>query len=185
MKDREGNSVEFSVITNSGNKYREAMAVMMQQDLAKIGIRLNVVTLDFPSLIERISHSFNYEACLLGLVNNELDPNAQMNVWLSSASNHQWNPEQKVPATAWEAEIDKLMHAQASTSNAKKRKHDFDRLQEIVYEQTPFLYLINRDTLIGISNAVHNAEPSVLRPQTYWNIDEMWLQGRPQVASSH
>jgi peptide/nickel transport system substrate-binding protein len=185
LKDREGNSVEFSVITNSGNKYREAMAVMMQQDLAKIGIRLNVVTLDFPSLIERISHSFNYEACLLGLVNNELDPNAQMNVWLSSASNHQWNPEQKVPATAWEAEIDKLMHAQASTSNAKKRKHDFDRLQEIVYEQTPFLYLISRDTLIGISNAVHNAEPSVLRPQTYWNIDEMWLQGRPQVASSH
>ena len=161
------------------------MAVMMQQDLAKIGIRLNVVTLDFPSLIERISHSFNYEACLLGLVNNELDPNAQMNVWLSSASNHQWNPEQKVPATAWEAEIDQLMHAQASTSNAKKRKHDFDRLQEIVYEQTPFLYLINRDTLIGISNAVHNAKPSVLRPQTYWNIDEMWLQGRPQVASSH
>ena len=37
---------------------------------------------------------------MLGLVNNDLDPNTQMNVWLSSAENHQWNPAQKTPATA-------------------------------------------------------------------------------------
>ena len=47
----------------------------------------------FPRLIERITRTFDYEACLLGLVNDELDPNAQMTVWLSSADSHQWNPE--------------------------------------------------------------------------------------------
>jgi len=25
-------------------------------------------------------------------VNTDLDPNSQMNIWLSSAENHQWNP---------------------------------------------------------------------------------------------
>lgn len=49
-------------------------------------MKVNVVTHDFPSLIERITDKFNHEAALLGLVNPELDPNAQMNVWLSSAS---------------------------------------------------------------------------------------------------
>jgi peptide/nickel transport system substrate-binding protein len=181
LRDRTGNPVEFSVITNSGNKYRQLMATMMQQDLAKIGIRVNVVTLDFPSLIDRISHSFNYESCLLGLVNDDLDPNAQMNVWLSSASDHQWNPEQKTPATAWEAELDKLMRAQASTTNFKKRKQYMDRVQEIVYEQNPFIYLVNKDGLSAISPTVQNASASVLRPQTYWNIDELWLQNA-QVA---
>ena len=182
LRDKAGNAVEFSLITNSGNKYRQLMATMMQQDLAKIGIRLNVVTLDFPSLIERISHTFNYESCLLGLVNDDLDPNAQMNVWLSSASDHQWNPEQKTPATAWEAELDTLMRAQASTTNPKKRKQYMDRVQEIVYQQNPFIYLVNKDGLSAISPAVQNANATVLRPQTYWNIDELWLQKSTQVA---
>jgi peptide/nickel transport system substrate-binding protein len=175
LRDRAGHAVEFSVITNAGNKYREHMATMIQQDLSGIGIKLNVVTLDFPSLIERITHTFDYEACLLGLVNDELDPNAQMTVWLSSADSHQWNPSQKTPATAWEAEIDKLMRAQASTLDPKKRKADFDKVQEIAWQQEPFIYLVNKNALSAVSPAVHNAHPVVLRPQVYWNIDQLSL----------
>jgi peptide/nickel transport system substrate-binding protein len=175
LRDREGHAVEFSVITNAGNKYRERMATMIQQDLSGIGIKLNVVTLDFPSLIERITRTFDYEACLLGLVNDELDPNAQMTVWLSSADSHQWNPSQKTPATAWEAEIDKLMRAQASTLDPKKRKEDFDKVQEIAWQQEPFIYLVNKNALSAVSPAVHNAHPVVLRPQVYWNIDQLSL----------
>ena len=175
LRDHEGHAVEFSVITNAGNKYRERMATMIQQDLSGIGIKLNVVTLDFPSLIERITRTFDYEACLLGLVNDELDPNAQMTVWLSSADSHQWNPSQKTPATAWEAEIDKLMRAQASTLDPKKRKEDFDKVQEIAWQQEPFIYLVNKNALSAVSPAVHNAHPVVLRPQVYWNIDQLSL----------
>jgi peptide/nickel transport system substrate-binding protein len=175
LHDREGHVVEFSVITNAGNKYRERMATMIQQDLSGLGIRLNVVTLDFPSLIERITHSFDYEACLLGLVNDDLDPNSQMNVWLSSADNHQWNPGQKTPATSWEAEIDMLMHAQASTLDIKKRKQAIDRVQEIVWQQEPFIYLVNKNAMSAVSPALHNAHPVVLRPQVYWNIDQLTL----------
>jgi peptide/nickel transport system substrate-binding protein len=175
LRDRDGHTVEFSIITNSGNKYRERMATMIQQDLTAIGIKLNVVTLDFPSLIERMTRTFDYEACLLGLVNNELDPNSQMNVWLSSAENHQWNPSQKTPATAWEAEIDKLMRAQASTLNAAKRKEFVDKMQQIAWEQEPFIYLVNKNALSAVSPSLHNAHPVVLRPQVYWNIDQLSL----------
>ncbi|MGC1977889.1 MAG: ABC transporter substrate-binding protein, partial [Candidatus Sulfotelmatobacter sp.] len=109
LKDKEGNEVVFSIITNSGNQSRERMAVLIQDDLQKIGIHVNVVTLDFPSLIERMTQTFDYEAILLGLTNVDLDPNGEMNVWLSSSENHQWNPQQKTPETSWEAEIDRLM----------------------------------------------------------------------------
>jgi len=175
LRDKDGNAVEFSVVTNAGNKYRERMATMIQQDLAGIGIKLHVVTLDFPSLIERIARTFNYEACLLGAVNIGLDPSEQMNIWLSSAENHQWNPGQKAPETAWEAEIDRLMRAQASELNEKKRKEYFDRVQEIAWEQEPFIYLVNRNALSAISTSVQNAHPVVLRPQVFWNIDRLSL----------
>ncbi|HEX7288285.1 MAG TPA: ABC transporter substrate-binding protein [Candidatus Angelobacter sp.] len=182
LHDRGGHAVEFSVITNAGNKYRERMATMIQQDLAGIGIRLNVVTLDFPSLIERITRSFDYEACLLGLVNDDLDPNSQMNVWLSSAENHQWNPNQKTPATTWEAEIDKLMKAQASTLDVNKRKQAVDKVQEIVWQQEPFIYLVNKNAMSAVSTGLHNAHPVALRPQVYWNIDQLTLA--TEVAKS-
>jgi peptide/nickel transport system substrate-binding protein len=173
LKDKDGNEVVFSIITNSGNKTRERMAVLIQDDLQKIGVHVNVVTLDFPSLIERMTRTFDYEAILLGLTNVDLDPNGEMNVWLSSSENHQWNPQQKAPETAWEAEIDRLMRTQASTSDAKRRKEAFDRVQEIVVEQEPFIFLINKNALSAVSTTVHDAAPVILAPQTFWNAE--WL----------
>ncbi len=177
LRDGQGHAVEFSIITNAGNKARERMAALIQQDLAKIGMRVNVVTLDFPSLIERIMEKFNYEAALLGLNNVDLDPNGQMNVWLSSSELHQWNPKQQSPATAWEAEIDRHMRAQAATATPAQRKKHFDRVQEIVQEQVPFIYLVNRNALSAVSPGVDGAQPVILPPQTYWNVERLALKG--------
>ena len=98
-----------------------------------------------------------------------------MNVWLSSASNHQWNPNQSSPATAWEAEIDRLMRAQNSANTPQKRKAYFDKVQEIVWEQAPFLYLVTKNALVAVAPTVRNANPSVLRPQALWNIEMLAL----------
>jgi len=176
LRDRSGHPVEFSIVTNSGNKTRERMATMIQQDMAGIGIKVSVVTLDFPALIERITRTFDYDACLLGLVNTDLDPDSQMNIWLSSSENHQWNPKEKTPETPWEAEIDKLMRAQASTMDASKRKQSFDRVQELVWENEPFIYLIHKNALSAVSPTLAGVTPVVLRPQTFWQADTMSLR---------
>jgi peptide/nickel transport system substrate-binding protein len=147
------------------------MATMIQQDLGKIGIKVNVATLDFPSLIERITETFNYEAAILALVNTDLDPNGQMNVWLSSSDTHQWNPKQAAPETPWEAELDRLVRAQAQSMDSTKRKQYFDKLQQIVYDQAPFIYLVNKNSMSAYSTSLTGMSPSALRPQTFWNIE--------------
>jgi peptide/nickel transport system substrate-binding protein len=159
------------------------MVTMIQQDLSQIGIKVNVVTLDFPSLIERITRTYDYEACLLGLVNTDLDPNSQMNVWLSSAENHQWNPKQARPATAWEAELDRLMRAQSSATSDKKRKADFDKVQQIAAEQQPFIYLVNKDAMSAISPAVVGSSPAVLDPHAFWNAELLRLGADPALGA--
>jgi peptide/nickel transport system substrate-binding protein len=176
LRDRSGNRVEFSIVTNASSKPRERMATMIQQDLSKLGIKVNVVTLDFPSLIERITAKFNYEAAILGFINTEIDPNSQLTIWMSNGENHAWYPDQKSPATAWEAEVDKLVQAQAQSPNQKKRKAAWDRVQEIVYDQQPMIFLVNKNSLSAVSTNVANAAPVVLRPQTYWNIEQLSLR---------
>ena len=177
LLDQENHKVEFSMITNSGNKLHERMLALIQQDLAKIGIQLNVVILDFPSLIERITRSFNYESVLMAFTNIGLDPNEEKNVWLSSAENHQWNPNQKTPETAWEAEIDKLMLAETSVQDQNKRKASFDKVQQIVYDQAPMIFLVNPNALSAVSANLKNVTPATLRPQIYWNAERLTVAG--------
>ncbi|MDQ6677533.1 MAG: ABC transporter substrate-binding protein [Acidobacteriota bacterium] len=176
LKDRSGNTVEFSLLIGAGSQTRERTAVLIQQDLQAIGIRVNVVTLDVSSMISRITNTYDYEACLFGLNNIALDPSELMNVLLSSGPLHGWYPNQKTPATQWEAEIDGLMLSQASATDKALRKRQFDRVQEIVRDQEPYLFLVNRNALSAISSAVHNAAPSVLYPETFWNVERLSLK---------
>jgi peptide/nickel transport system substrate-binding protein len=177
LVDSAGNKVEFSMISNAGNKLHERMLALIQQDLARLGIQLNVVVLDFPSLVERISRTYNYESVLMAWANIDLDPSGQMNVWTSSAANHQWNPSEKKPATAWEAEVDKLMQAQNASQDPGKRKAYFDKVQQIVADQVPMVFLVNPNALSAVAPDVKNVTPAVLSPQMYWNVDRLQVSG--------
>ena len=169
--DSNGHLVKFSIITNAGNAARQKMAVMIQQDLAAIGIEVTIVALDFPALIERLMHKQDYEACLLGVSNAEPDPNSMMNVWLSSSPNHQWNPSQKTPATDWEAEIDLNMRAEASSPAQRDRKQAVDRVQQIVADQQPFIYLVYPNVLQAVSPQLRGVQASILSPGPVSNIE--------------
>jgi peptide/nickel transport system substrate-binding protein len=177
LTDTAGHPVKFSILTNQGNAARLKMATLIQEDLKAIGIQVTVVALDFPALIERLMRTQDYEACLLGLENVDPEPNAMMNVWLSSSPNHQWNPSEKSPATAWEAEIDRAMNLQAGSLKEAERKQAVDRVQQIVADQQPFIYLVYPNALYAISPRLDGVQPAVLEPGLVWNIESLRLGG--------
>jgi peptide/nickel transport system substrate-binding protein len=173
LQDANGQPVEFSIITNAGNKSRERMASMIQQDLAEIGIRVTVAPLDMPSVLDRIGKSLNYDACLLGFIHSDPDPNEQLNVLLSSSGMHAWDPAQAKPATVWEGKVDELMLRQAAALDPSQRRAAFVEVQRIIAEQAPMVYLVHRNTLAALSPVVRNVQPSVLRPNLLWNIEQV------------
>jgi peptide/nickel transport system substrate-binding protein len=177
LLDAGGHPVKFSILTNAGNDARLKMATLIQQDLAAVGMQVNVVTLDFPALIERLMHTQDYEACLLGLENVDADPNEMMNVWLSSSPNHQWSPAEKTPATAWEAEIDKEMNLQATSPKDAVRKAAVDRVQQIVADEEPFIYLVYPNALVAISPRLEGVQPAVIEPGLWWNAEDLRPRG--------
>jgi peptide/nickel transport system substrate-binding protein len=179
LEDAAGHPVRFSILTNAGNAARQKMATLIQQDLAALGIDVSVVALDFPALIERLMHTQDYEACLLGLENVDPDPNAMMNLWLSSSPNHQWDPSEKTPATPWEAEIDRAMNLQATSRSLAVRKRAVDRLQQIVADEQPFIYLVYPNVLVAASPKLQGLRPAVLEPSLVWNIENLSLAGAP------
>jgi len=177
LLDGAGSPVEFSILTSASNSQRTKMATMIQADLKQLGIRVQVVPLEFRAVLDRIFQTHDYEAAVLALGGGDVDPNSQMNVWLSSGSDHLWNIGQPHPATPWEAEIDQLMEKQLSTVKPDVRKHLYDRVQEIFVENVPLICLVSPNILVGSKNQVANFEPAILDPHTLWNAQELFLPG--------
>jgi peptide/nickel transport system substrate-binding protein len=182
LVDKEGQPVEFTVVTNAGNTERIQIATIIQDDLKQLGMRVSVVTLELRALLDRLLTTHEYEACVLGLGGSDGDPNSEMNVWLSSGNTHLWNPEQSQPATAWEAEIDALMRRQLTTRDVQLRKRLYDRVQELVAQNLPIISLVSPSVLVGATKGLGNFRPSVLDHHALWNVEELFWRRRSPGA---
>jgi peptide/nickel transport system substrate-binding protein len=182
LLDSDGNPVEFSVLTSASNADRSKMATLVQDDLTQLGMRVQVVPMELRSLIDRVMQTKEYDACILGVANFDTDPNADLNVWLSNGGMHLWNPSQAHPATSWEAEIDRLMQEQLIATSPAQRKKLYDRVQEIIAENQPMIFLAAPDVLVGAKNNIGNFHPAVLEPYTLWNVEQLYLRNAAENA---
>jgi peptide/nickel transport system substrate-binding protein len=176
LLDSDGKPVEFSILTSSSNADRAKMAALIQDDLKQLGMRVQVVPLESRSLLDRVTQSRDYDACIMGIASYDADPNPDVSVWLSSGGLHLWNPSQAHPATPWEAEIDRLIEEQMSASTFEKRKKLYDRAQEVLAENQPMIFLASPDILAGAKNSVGNFHPAVLEPYVLWNVEQLYLK---------
>jgi peptide/nickel transport system substrate-binding protein len=176
LVDRRGAPVEFSIMTSSSSNERTEMATIIQEDLRELGIHLQVVPLEFHSMLDRVFQTHDYEAAVMGLSGGDGDPNSQMNVWLSSGDDHFWNLGQVHPATGWEAEIDSLMKQQMSTAASEVRKRLYNRVQEIEIEEVPVVFLVSPNLLVGAKNRLRNFKPAILDSHTLWNSEQLYVR---------
>jgi len=176
LLDASGQLVEFSIVTSSSNTQRMTMATLLQDDLTHLGMQVHVVPLDFRAMLDRIFQSFDYEAAIMGLGGGDADPNPEINVWLSSGSSHLWHLGESQPASDWEREIDKLMEEQMITMDYHKRKQLYDRVQELITENLPFVFLATPNILVGAKPQVGNFHPAVLDHYTLWNAEQLYLR---------
>jgi peptide/nickel transport system substrate-binding protein len=168
--------VEFSILTSSSNADRAKMAALIQDDLKQLGMRVQVVPLEFRSLLDRVTQTKEYDACVMGIASFDADPNSDINVWLSSGGTHLWNPSQAHPATLWEAEIDRLIEEQMSARTFEQRKRIYDRAQEVLAENQPMIFLASPNILAGAKNSIGNFHPAVLEPYALWNVEQLYLK---------
>ena len=181
--DKTGKPVEFSIITSASNADRAKMATLIQDDLRQLGMHVNLVPLELRSLIDRVTGTKEYDACVLGVANFDADPNSELNVWLSSGGMHLWNPAQSHPATQWESEIDRLMEQQLTVVDQHQRKKLYDRVQEILAENQPMIFLASPDVLAGAKSTIGNFHPAVLEPYVLWNVEQLYLRNAAENAS--
>ena len=178
LKDPLGNSIEFSLMTNSSSGLRVEMATVFKENMAALGIDVELQFLDFNTIINKTSDSFTYEACMLGLGGGAPDPYAGKDILMSGGRLHQWYPQQVEPATEWEARIDALMLEIGRHTDVEVRKKYFFEVQEILAEQQPLIFLVSPKDFVGYRNRWQNVDPTPLGGVT-WNEESLWAEPNP------
>ena len=177
LEDAGGAKVGITFNSNRGNPARERSAALIAEDLRKLGLKVDLQLVDFEPLTKRINDTFDYECVLMGLGGGGVDPASQANVLNSAEPMHQWFPNQKTPASDWEARIDSLMEAQMRTLDFAERKKLFDEVQAILAEELPMIYTVSAFHFAAVRPDLANARPSVLTPyRVTWNVQELYFK---------
>jgi peptide/nickel transport system substrate-binding protein len=174
LEDAAGRQVRFSILTQGGH-IRGRSAAVLQAQLKKAGMAIDLVELDPPSLFARYGKG-DYDSIYFGFQASALDPAMNMDFWLSSGSNHVWNAGQKAPGTPWESRIDALMQQMAAPAPLADRQRHFAEVQQIFGEQLPAIYFIAPRVTIAMSRRVGGAEPVILDPKILWNPDVLFVR---------
>jgi peptide/nickel transport system substrate-binding protein len=180
LEDDRGNPVRFTLLTNAGNKIREALGVQIKQDLSKIGIQVDFQPIAFSTLVDKLGNTLDWDAHIIGFGGGGVEPNNSANVWSLDGSLHSFNqqPQAGQPPIdgwrpdPWEQKIADLYIKGAQELNENKRKQIYGEVQQIIKENLPYIYLVNQLSMTAVRDRIQPIQYSALGGPL-WNINEL------------
>lgn len=180
LVDSEGHPVRFTLLTNSERKTRGDMAAQIKQDLAKIGIQVDLQILSFNAYLSKLKNTQDWDCYLGGFLGGGIEPHSASNIWAISGASHAFNlgPQPGAPpitgweVSEWEKEIDRLYKLGAQELDEKKRKAIYGEYQKIAAEQLPFIHLVERLNLQAVRDRFQGIKYTALGGP-FWNLYEL------------
>ncbi|WP_091470536.1 peptide-binding protein [Methylophilus rhizosphaerae] len=146
--EKDGKKLSFEVLTNHGNKEREKTAVIIQRRLKEVGIEIRIRTIEWASFITRFIKTGDFDAVVLGWQLG-LEPD-QFGIWHSS----QQKPGQFNFIGYNNPKVDQLLERGRREFDPDKRMHIYHQFAEVLYEDSPIVYLSAGYNLTAIHKRV-------------------------------
>ncbi len=148
-RQKNGVPLKFEMITNAGNKIRENLLVVMQQEWKDIGVDATPKYVDFNKvLVPAITNTRQFDVLMVGF-SWDVDPD-QSQVWHSRNAGpggfngmHYMNPD-----------LDKVLDDAVATLDQAKRKQLYFQMQQILAEDVPAPILTFPNGLLSLNKRV-------------------------------
>lgn len=166
--EKDGKRFSFEIKTNQGNKVREDITVLLQDQLKEVGIEAKPKIVEFSSLIADIDPDvWNFEAIVLGWsLGIDPDPSGifhtkEIKKGLNFAGYS--NPE-----------LDKLMDEQLQERDKEKRKEQIGIIQQLLAEDQPYSFLYYPDEFRAMPAELQGYEFHA--KDALYNAHKWWLK---------
>ncbi len=173
--DKDGNSFSFTIITNLGNNLRKNCATIIQQRLKKIGVKVEIRVLEWSAFINEFIDKRRFEAVILGW-SIGIDPD-QYDIWHSSKTK-----EKEFNFVSYKnPEVDQLLEQGRRTFNIAERKKSYFKIQEILADELPYIFLYVPDALPIVHARFKGIKPSPIGIS--YNLHKWYVPRRFQKHS--
>jgi len=176
VEDRDGKPFTLTIRTNQGNDERKKIAEIIQQRLKDIGVQADIQLIEWAAFIKEFVKPRRFEVLVLGL-GTGTDPD-QFVVWHSS----QRGPDQMNRTGYANPEVDALLEAGRQSCVQKERVRYYHRIQEILAEDLPMIFLFNRDSLPVVAARVRGVSPAPAG--LMYNFDKWYVPKSQQRYTS-
>jgi peptide/nickel transport system substrate-binding protein len=165
----------FDFISLSGSATGSQLVQMVQAEMKKVGIQVDLVTLDGATGIQRVV-SGNYDAAYLGW---DLDPDPDPYALFHSS---QFPPHGQNFVFYSSEEADRLIDAARRELDESKRKDLYWRLHEVLSADQPYTWVVQASAKWGINKRVRGVEASPGFGLFLWYPGELgwWIASAPQ-----
>ena len=143
---------ELQVLVSTGNEVREKSAILIQQDLQKIGIKTKIQTLDFPTLLTNARNG-DYDLCFIGS-SGSVDPSESVpNVTAGYMNNF---------AQLSDPTLGQIGESGAKEITFEARKKIYDQYQEELFKQMPMAFLYHTNDLFAYNEKLENVREGAI-----------------------
>lgn len=174
LLDKAGKPVEFTLIVDGTVAVRKDMATIIQEDLSKLGIKVNVAPLEKNVFVEMIEKKLSYDAAIHGYAPSDAEPSTLVSGMKSGGAQRYWFIGQKQAKEEWEKSFDRLAEEVSTVTDPAVRKQKFDEVQKLFAEQLPMIPLVVRNFASGAKSNLGNYRPSIIIPRSLWNVEELF-----------
>jgi peptide/nickel transport system substrate-binding protein len=154
--DKDGKPFKFTILTNAGNNLRKNTATIIQSRLEKIGVKVEIRTLEWSTFVNQFIDKKRFEAVLLGW-SIGLDAD-QYDIWHSSKTK-----EKELNFISYSnPEVDELLEKGRRTFNLDERKKAYFRIQEILADEVPYIFLYVPDATPIVHARIKGIKPAAI-----------------------
>jgi peptide/nickel transport system substrate-binding protein len=171
IREKDGVPMKFEVITNAGNKVREGIVQVFQQQWADIGVTCTPRLIQFPELVSQIQNIRTFDMFMVGFSWGQ-DPD-QSQLWHSrNTAPGGFNGGQFKSPT-----VDKLLDDAVGTLDQGKRKQLYYQLQTAINDEVPAPILTFRKGLWAYNKRVEGLTASDTGLGTYTQFyNRPWMR---------
>ncbi|WP_417334022.1 peptide-binding protein [Halarcobacter sp.] len=159
------NPFTFEIVTNTGNDIRLNAALIMQYQLAKIGVEAKIKVMEWQAFLNTVVHPRKFETVLLGW-SLALMPDAYP-LWHSDSDKlGRFNLVGYRNST-----VDKLIEKGSLTIEQEKLSLIYKKLFKIISDDLPYLFLYIPNSITVVNSQIKNVEPAfigVMHNQKDW-----------------
>ena len=152
--EKDGVPFRFTILTNQGNEERKMTAEIIQKRLETVGVKAEIRIAEWASFINFFIKNRRFETVLLGWSTGQ-DPDLY-EIWHSSKT----LPDEFNFVSYQNPEVDRFIEEGRHTFDKKRRKAYYDRIQEILAEDVPYLFLYTPFSLPVIHARFKGIEPA-------------------------